>query len=359
MARSIISADQLPLLYPSYPFEMDKIREVTDRYPMLISPYYLRLIRQPGDPFWKQAVPDAEELMDRDGMIDPLAEEAFSPVPNITHRYPDRVLFTVSNRCAMYCRFCTRKRKTGKMFPVNDKTIEGGLAYIRNHSHIRDVLVSGGDPLLLEDDELAEILDGLRSIPHVEIIRIGSRVPCTLPHRITANLAAVLRRFHPVYINTHFNHPDEITNEAAHACSILSDAGIPLGCQTVLMKGVNDSPGVMKKLMQKLLTIRVRPYYIHHMDITCGTAHFRTSIKAGLRIIEALRGHTSGMCVPHYVLDLPGGGGKVPITPEHVIGLNEKELLLKNYQGETYRFKVSQEDENNFSQYGLQQRELR
>lgn len=349
----VTNVDHLSDCFPSHPFEKTEIGKVISRYPLLISSYYLRLIQHPGDPFWKQAVPDGAELLDSDEMVDPLAEERLSPIPGITHRYPDRVLFLVCGKCAMYCRFCTRKRKIGQKFGVNAKTIQDGLAYIKEHRKIRDVLVSGGDPLLLEDSALADILDGLRSIPHVEIIRIGTRVPCTLPQRVTRNLAETLKRFHPLYINSHFNHPDEITPESTRACSILSDAGIPLGCQTVLLKGVNDSPWVMKKLMQKLLAIRVRPYYIHHMDLACGTGHFRTSIKTGLLIIKALRGHTSGMCVPHYVIDLPGGGGKVPLLPEYVVGIEKQELLLKNYRGKIYRYKLRKDDADLLSAEGL------
>jgi len=227
---------------------------------------------------------------------------------------------------------------------VNNTTIKDGISYIRDNGNIRDVLVSGGDPFLLEDDVLAEILNALRSIRHVEIIRIGTRIPCTLPQRVTKTLGNTLKKFHPVYVNTHFNHPDEITPEAARACSILSDAGIPLGCQTVLLKDVNDSPAVMKTLMGKLLSIRVRPYYMHHVDLTCGTSHFRSSITTGMRIIEALHGNTTGMCVPRYVVDLPGGGGKVPLGPESLVGIEKQAILLRNFRGETFRYKVSPQD---------------
>ncbi len=327
-----------------FSIEDEDIRTVIERYPLRINHYYLGLIQKPGDPIWKQAVPDVRELHDPEGLVDPLAEEAYSPVPNITHRYPDRVLFLVSNQCAVYCRFCTRKRKTGKQFAVDEKTISEGIAYIRFHREVRDVLLSGGDPLLLEDEALADILSAVRALPHVEIIRIGTRVPCTLPQRVTKRLAGLLRRFQPLYINTHFNHPDEITPEAAQACSRLSDAGIPLGCQTVLLKGVNDNPEIMQRLMRQLLTIRVKPYYLHQGDLTRGTAHFRTSLAAGLRIMQSLRGHASGMCVPHYVIDLPGGGGKVPILPEYVVGEEAGSLLIKNYQGEIFSYPLRSEE---------------
>ena len=349
ISRSITSAQQLAEIYSSCLSKTDEIHKAAQCYPMFINPYYLGLIKQHGDPLWKQAVPDLLELSDAGELQDPLAEEAFSPVPGVTHRYPDRVLFLVSNRCAMHCRFCTRKRKIGKKFTVTRNTIWQGLEYIKGRTEIRDVLVSGGDPLLLEDAELAEILNSLRSIPHVEIIRIGTRVPCTLPQRVTVKLAEILKQFHPVYINTHFNHPDEITEDAAQACGILSNAGIPLGCQTVLLKGINDSPETMKKLMRKLLTIRVRPYYIHHLDPVSGTDHFRTSLKSGIRIIKALRGHISGMCIPHYVIDLPGGGGKVPLLPEYVVGLTKNKLYLRNYQDKVFEYNISNDDKDFFT----------
>jgi len=315
LKHSITTAGQLA---QQFPVDSQALQEVIERYPLRINPYYLGLIQQPGDPIWKQVVPDEKELLDADGMEDPLAEDSYSPVPNITHRYPDRVLFLVSNQCAVHCRFCTRKRKIGKQFAVTHKTISEGIAYIRFHREVRDVLISGGDPLLLEDDAIADILASVRSIPHVEIIRIGSRVPCVLPQRITGRFSKTLRKFHPLYINTHFNHPDEITTEAAKACALLNDSGIPLGCQTVLLRGVNDAPVVMQKLMQKLLMNRVKPYYLHQMDLARGTSHFRTSITTGLRIIQSLCCHNSGMGVPQFVIDLPGGGGKVPLLPEYL-----------------------------------------
>ncbi len=344
LAQSITTADELLGRFPLCEDECTGIGEVAQRYPLLINPYYARLLDGCRVPLWKQAVPSVEEIRDTGGHEDPLAEDRFSPVVNITHRYPDRVLFLVSNRCALHCRFCTRKRKVGKGFPVTDETIKKGLAYIREHEEIRDVLVSGGDPLLLDDERLEDILTQLRSIPHVVTIRIGSRVPCCLPMRVTSELAQVLSRFHPLYINTHFNHPAEITPEAAEACRILADAGIPLGCQTVLLRGVNDSPGVIKELMLGLLRIRVKPYYLHQMDHTRGTAHFRTTLKKGLDILESLRGHVSGMCIPHYVIDLPGGGGKVPLTPEYVVGKNSHGLLVKNFQGEVFEYEADLED---------------
>lgn len=314
------------------------LEEVAARYLMRVNPYYLGLIKEVGDPIWKQAVPAEEELRDSVCLIDPLEEENQSPVPNLVHRYPDRVLFLVCAECAMYCRFCTRKRKVGGEEMVIDRaSIERGLDYIREHEEIRDVILSGGDPLLLSDERLEWILKELRAISHVEIIRIGSRVPVVLPQRITAALVRLLRRFHPLYLNTHFNHPDEITEVAAKACARLADAGIPLGNQTVLLRGVNDDPAVMKRLMQKLLAIRVKPYYLYQADMVQGTDHFRTSVEEGLEIVRALRGHTSGLGVPAYVIDAPGGGGKIPLLPDYLQSLGA-EVLLKNYQGGTYRY---------------------
>ena len=316
--------------------------EVAERYPMRVTPYYLGLIKSVGDPIWKQAVPDALELQDSVCVDDPLEEENQSPVPNLIHRYPDRVLFLVSSECAMYCRFCTRKRKVGgEQMRITAETISAGIEYISQHPEIRDVIVSGGDPLLLSDEKLDSILSRLRAIPHVEIIRIGSRVPVVLPVRITSGLIRVLRKYHPLYLNTHFNHPDEITEQTAKGCERLANAGIPLGNQTVLLRGVNDDPQIMKRLMQKLLAIRVRPYYIYQADLVQGTEHFRTTVEEGLEVIRALRGHTTGMAVPAYVIDAPGGGGKIPLLPSYLQELGE-DVVLQNYQGKTFHYPNAQ-----------------
>jgi len=284
-------------------------------------------------------VPDIAELEGEHLMEDPLCEEEDSPVKSIVHRYPDRCLFLVSHECASYCRFCTRKRKVGDPTKISQKFIKEGLDYIRAHSEIRDVIISGGDPLMLGDMMLNRILSELRSIPHVEILRIGSRVPCFLPQRITPELVAILKKYHPLFMNVHFNHPDELTPEAFKALGMLADAGIPLGNQTVLLKGVNDSPEVMKKLMQKLLRARVRPYYIYQADMVFGTEHFRTRLEKSLEIIKALRGWTSGLAVPHFVIDAPGGGGKIPLLPEYVIEANDQEVVLRNYEGKIFRYR--------------------
>lgn len=333
LSDSVNTADDLAKYLP---IDVSGIKRVTNLYPMRINPYYLSLMINTGDHLHKQAVPDMREIEDMSGSDDPLCEERQSPVSNLTHRYPDRVLFMVSNQCAMYCRFCMRKRKVGRPFTVTDSTINTGIEYIRKNNTIREVIISGGDPLLLEDDVINRMLRDLRSIRHVEILRIHTRVPCTLPQRITKNLAAVLRQYHPLFINTHFNHPDEITNEAAQSCAVLADAGIPLGSQTVLLKGVNDNPFVMRTLMNKLLTVRVRPYYIHHPDVVRGTSHFRVTVKEGLNIMKSLHGHASGLCVPQYMIDLPGGGGKLPLLPEYVKSVSEGKILFENYRGELF-----------------------
>ena len=321
-----------------YGIDPQPLEEVAAQYPMRVNPYYLGLIKEVDDPIWRQAVPSEQEVHDSVCYADPLEEENQSPVPNLVHRYPDRALFLVCSECAMYCRFCTRKRKVGgESMLVNRDTIERGLDYLSEHVEIRDVIVSGGDPLLLSDEKLDWILTELRAIPHIEIIRIGSRIPVVLPQRITMGLIRVLRKHQPIYLNTHFNHPDEITETSAKACARLADAGIPLGNQTVLLRGVNDDPTVMKRLMQRLLTIRVRPYYIYQADMVQGTDHFRTSVEEGIEIIRALRGHTSGLGVPAYVIDAPGGGGKIPILPDYLQTLGT-EVVLKNYLGETFTY---------------------
>ena len=309
-------------------------RLVSARYPVQLTDYYAALITHPDDAIWKQCMPDLRELEDASQCPDPLDESALSPVPGLIHRYPDRVVLLVSNRCPVYCRFCMRKRLVGSGdAPMSKDSFHKIVEYISAHSEIHDVILSGGDPLMLDDSSLATILAGLRAIPHVAIIRIGTRVPVTLPSRITPGLCALLRTFHPLYINTHFNHPDEITGDSTTACSMLADAGIPLGNQTVLLKGVNDSVETMRRLMTGLLAIRVRPYYLHQMDLVQGTAHFRTSVRTGLEILRGLRGHISGLAVPHYVIDLPGGKGKVAILPDDV-EINGSTLLLRTYTGE-------------------------
>jgi len=333
LERSITSPEELSGLFR---VTVAQLADVVWRYPMRITPYYLSLITGPGDPIWRQCVPDAAELEDHCQSDDPLEEERLSPVPGLIHRYPDRVVWIVSSSCAVYCRFCMRKRGVG-CYGMQPAAQDEALAYIAANPQIRDVILSGGDPLLLSDARLFNLLGALRKIPHVEIIRIGTRVPVTLPDRITPKLVRILKRHHPVFVNTHFNHPVEITPQSSKACALLADAGIPLGNQTVLLKGVNDDPQVMRRLMQGLLAIRVRPYYIHQMDLVKGTAHFRTPVSRGLEVLDALRGHTSGLAVPDYVIDLPGGKGKVEVASGSVKREGSR-LLITNYLGETVEY---------------------
>ncbi|HNW59794.1 MAG TPA: KamA family radical SAM protein [bacterium] len=319
-----------------FDLDVEEIKKVAEVFKFRINPYYASLIKEKGDPIYRQIVPDPQELAENSGIADPLDEDNDSPVPSIVHRYPDRVLFLVSHSCASYCRFCTRKRKVGNSDKINPRHIKDGLDYIRQHSEIRDVIVSGGDPLMLADSKLEYILSTLRSIKHIEIIRIGSRVPCFLPQRVTPALVNMLRKYHPLFMNVHFNHPDEITEESARALNLLADAGIPLGNQTVLLKGVNDNPETMKRLMQKLLTVRVRPYYIYQADYVKGTEYLRTRVEKGLEIMQAIRGWTSGLAVPAFVIDAPGGGGKIPLLPAYVQSVDEEKVVMRNYQGELF-----------------------
>jgi len=335
LAASVVSPDELAARFNVDP---ELFRDVAAKYPMRITPYYLGLINALDDPIWRQCVPDPLELKDEKQIPDPLDEERLSPTPGLIHRYPDRVVWLVSPVCAVYCRFCMRKRSVGcSGICATGNEFENAISYIGENHRIRDVILSGGDPLLLSDDILDDILCRLRRIRHVEIIRIGTRVPATLPERITPRLCRMLKKHHPLYINTHFNHPLEITGESSLACSRLADSGIQLGNQTVLLRGVNDDPLVIKRLMQLLLSIRVRPYYIHQMDLVRGTRHFRTRIEKGIEIMEALRGHTSGLATPYFVIDLQGGKGKVPLVPDYLERQGEK-LLLRNYLGEIVKY---------------------
>jgi lysine 2,3-aminomutase len=318
----------------------EKLHAAIADYPVRINDYFLNLMKEKGAPLALQVVPSAAETEEgvEAHFEDPLAEEADSPVRGLVHRYPDRVLLMVTTQCPIYCRFCTRKRIIGKPGIISTATIEAGIDYIRRHPEIRDVLLSGGDPLMIKDELLEKILRALRAIPHLEVLRIGTRVPCALPQRVTPELCTILKQFHPLYMNIHFNHPDEITPEVAKACGLLADAGIPLGSQTVLLKGINDDPEIMKQLMHKLLTIRVKPYYLYQADLIKGAEHFRTTVEKGLEIMDALQGHTTGFAVPKYVIDAPGGGGKVPVSPQTLIGLSPESAVIKNYEGKTYRY---------------------
>ena len=344
LKQSLTSVDELVERFGEENIDRDEVEKAIQAFNLRITPAALALIKKPGDPMWNQYVPTPAENVIEDGIVDSLGEDADSPVPNITHRYPDRVLFLVSPVCGSYCRFCTRRRKVGDPEKIPLNQYDAGLAYIREHTEVRDVILSGGDPLLLSDRRLEYLLSNLRAIPHVEIIRIGSRVTSHLPERITPELCEIIKRHHPVFINTHFDHPDELTPAAVKALGMLADAGVPLGCQTVLLKGVNDDPAIMKTLMQRLLKARVRPYYIYQADVVAGGEHFRTGIAKGLEIIQALRGWTSGLAVPHFVIDAPGGGGKIPLLPEYLQAITEDEVILRNYAGEEYRYPLPKEE---------------
>jgi len=319
---------------------VDEIKKINEVYPIKISRHYFSLIKEKNDGIYKQCMPSIEELFDDFGEEDPLKEEIsrYPDAPaSIIHRYPDRLVLLVSNQCSMYCRFCTRKRKIGDITKQKSwEEIKEGIDYIKRHEEIRDVLLSGGDPLMLSNKRLEDIVKATREVPHVEIIRIGTRIPCSQPSRINQELCDILKKYHPLYINIHFNHPNEITTESTRACKMLADAGIPLGSQTVLLKGVNDSVDVMKELMQKLIKIRVRPYYIYQCDPVKGTKHFRTRVETGLEIIEGLRGHTSGLCVPQFVID--SAGGKIPLLPKYVESMDNKKVVLRNYENKKFEY---------------------
>jgi lysine 2,3-aminomutase len=341
------SIETIEELAQHFPFLENKkeLEALVERYPLRITPYFLKLMKEKGDPIIRQVVPLLEESnYSASCMDDPLSEEEDSPVPNLVHRYPDRVLLYLTSQCPVYCRFCTRKRFVGEPGFIPKGVLEGWIDYLKVHTEVRDIIMSGGDPLLLTDEYLEKIIQNLREIPHIEIIRIGTRVPGTLPSRITDKLCQMLKKYHPFYMNLHFNHPDEITPEVKEACAKLADAGIPLGGHTVLLKGINDDPEVMKSLMLKLLAIRVKPYYLYQADLVAGTDHFRTSVDAGLEMIKALRGHTSGMAVPHYVIDAPGGGGKIAVLPEDVlIHKDAKEVIVKNYENKIFIYPQPEE----------------
>ncbi len=314
------------------------LEKTIQKFPLSITPYYASLIKKENyrhDPIFMQAFPNPLELeISQSDMKDPLHEDKDSPTKGITHRYPDRVLFLISNRCAMYCRHCTRKRRVGDPdFIPSREQILAGIYYIRKNHQIRDVLLSGGDPLMLPDDYLDWILTELNNIKHVQVVRIGSRVPVVLPYRITKDLVRVLKKHHPLWLNTHFNHPRELTISSREALKKLANAGIPLGNQTVLLAGVNDCPQIMKKLNQGLVENRVRPYYLFQCDLSEGLTHFRTPIGKGVEIMESLVGHTSGFSIPRYVIDAPGGGGKIPVMPNYILSWSTNKVVLRNYEG--------------------------
>ncbi len=333
----IETLEELKKFIPLTLEEEEGIKKCLESLRMAITPYYLSLIdiNDEHDPIRKQAIPTAFELIRSEAdLLDPLHEDGDSPVPGLTHRYPDRALLLVTDQCSMYCRHCTRRRFAGHHDSALPMTqIDNAIDYIAKTPVIRDVLISGGDPLLLSDERLEHIIKRLREIPHVEIVRIGSRVPVVMPQRITEDLVDMLKKYHPIWINTHFNHPNEVTEDSKRACERLANAGIPLGNQSVLLRGVNDCVHVMKKLVHEIVKIRVRPYYIYQCDLSLGLGHFRTSVSKGIEIIEGLRGHTSGFCVPTFVVDAPGGGGKIPVMPNYVISQGHNKVILRNFEG--------------------------
>ena len=319
------------------PEEEEGVEKCLGELRMAVTPYYLSLINpdDPHDPVRRQAVPTAKELYHAPADdADPLHEDTDSPVKGLTHRYPDRVLLLITDQCSMYCRHCTRRRFAGQHdAAVPMEQIDRCIEYVATHPEVRDVLLSGGDALMMSDEKLEYIISRLRAIEHVEIVRLGSRTPVVMPQRITPELCAMLKKYHPIWLNTHFNHPNEVTEEATAACARLADAGIPLGNQSVLLAGVNDCVHVMKKLVHELVKMRVRPYYIYQCDLSLGLSHFRTPVAKGIEIIEALRGHTSGFAVPTFVVDAPGGGGKTPVMPNYVISQSTHRVILRNFEG--------------------------
>jgi lysine 2,3-aminomutase len=337
LANRIMDAEKLSMVIPLDDDEKRAITTSLKHLRMAITPYYASLIdiNDPKDPVRKQAIPTMNELYKAPNESkDPLFEDVDSPVYGLTHRYPDRVLALVTDQCSMYCRHCTRRRKAGETdMPMPLDKIEKMVEYVSEHPQIRDVLLSGGDPFTLSDERLELIIKKFKAIPHVEIVRIGTRTPVVMPQRITDDLVGMLRKYHPIWINVHFNHPNEITPDSERALAKLADAGIPLGNQSVLLRDVNDCPQVMKKLVHLLVKNRVRPYYIYQCDLSEGLSHFRTTVARGIEIIEYLRGHTSGFAVPTYVIDAPGGGGKIPVEPQYLISMGAGKVVLRNYEG--------------------------
>ncbi|MFA6582893.1 MAG: lysine 2,3-aminomutase [Elusimicrobiaceae bacterium] len=337
LANNIRDIDTLGKIIELDETEKDNLKKCLTKFRMAITPYYAALMDKKDRycPVRMQAVPRIAELQDDySDLDDPLHEDVDSPVPGLTHRYPDRVLLLVTSICSMNCRHCTRRRLVGfSDCHLPKENIDRAIEYIRKTDTVRDVLISGGDPLTLTEPQLESILRRLRAIKHVEIIRIGTRVPVVMPMRITDSLVKMLKKYHPIYVNTHFNHPKEMTVQARAACAKLADAGIPLGNQSVLLKGINDQAPIMKKLVHELLMSRVKPYYIYQCDLSKGISHFRTAVSKGIEIVEALRGHTTGMAVPTYVVDAPGGGGKIPVMPNYLISMSDRKVVLRNYEG--------------------------
>ncbi len=343
MRNRITKLEQVAQVVNLTPEEKEGIQNAKGRMAMAITPYWATLLDpdDPNCPMRRQSIPTQNEFhISPYEMADPCGEDTDSPAPHLVHRYPDRVLLLSTESCAMYCRHCTRRRLVGQEEKADNSLNrwDAAIEYIRANKKIRDVLISGGDPLTLEDEALEELIKKLRSIPHLEFLRLGTRIPVTLPQRITEKLVSMLKKYSPMWISIHFNHPKEITRRTKIACEMLADAGIPLGSQTVLLKGINDRPSTMRRLVHELLKIRVRPYYIYQCDLVRGTQHFRTPVEAGINIIEKLRGHTTGYGVPTYVIDAPGGGGKIPINPNYVVSQTKGKYVLRNYEDKVYTY---------------------
>ena len=322
--------------------EEEGIKNPNRRLPMAITPYFASLMDRddPNCPIRRQVVPRIEESKRTSSdQIDPLSEEAHSPVPGLVHRYPDRVLLLSTDKCASYCRYCTRERLVGERETcITEDRLQAICNYLKEHKEVRDVVISGGDPLLMQEKKLEFIIKSIREIEHIEIIRLGTKVPVTLPQRITHKLTSMLKKYQPLYMSIHFTHPKEITPEVKRACDLLSDAGLPLGSQTVLLKGINDDAPILKKLFQELLKVRVRPYYLYQCDLVRGTGHFRTKIEKGIEIINQIRGFTSGYAVPTYVIDAPGGGGKIPVSPLYIVSHDDNRVILRNYENKVFEY---------------------
>ena len=341
LRNRVMDLDTLKKVVNLTPFEEEGVKSSLRKLRMAITPYWITLIDKdnPDDPIRKQAIPTIKELeIKEEDIFDPLLEEVDSPVKGLTHRYPDRVLFLITDQCGMYCRHCTRRRFAGEKDKLRTKEeLMAGIEYIREHSEINDVLLSGGDALLVSDNILELIIKELRKIPHIDVIRIGTRASSTLPMRITDNLVEMLKKYHPIWLNTQFNHYKEITDESKKAILKLVDAGIPVGNQSVLLKGINDCPIIQKKLVNELVKIRVRPYYLYQCDLSQGISHFRTSVGKGIEIIENLRGHISGFKIPTYIVDTLGGG-KIPIFPDYLISMSDRKVILRNYEGGIFSY---------------------
>lgn len=343
MRNRITKLEQISQVVNLKPEEEEGIKNAKGRMAMAVTPYWATLLDpdDPNCPIRRQCIPTQNEFhISPYEMSDPCGEDTDSPAPHLVHRYPDRVLLLATESCAMYCRHCTRRRLVGHEEKIDNSVNrwDAAIEYIRSNKKVRDVLISGGDPLTLEDEALEDLIKKLRAIPHLEFLRIGTRVPVTLPQRITEKLVSLLKKYSPLWMSIHFNHPKEITRRTKIACEMLADAGIPLGSQTVLLKGINDRPSTMRRLVHELLKIRVRPYYIYQCDLVRGTQHFRTPVEVGINIVEKLRGHTTGYGVPTYVIDAPGGGGKIPINPNYIVSQANGKYVLRNYEGKVYTY---------------------